>query len=207
MWSAQECWPNSYPPFLLNTNIPLFEYFEPKTEKAHVPLWERLLLKTYDEAEYIKKAKHQLKKCTTDTASLRKPVTLLNCLQNTNYTLFPAGETLENSPLFHYRQLNEVPWDTEMGFNLVITSCHLVATKSSLCRCEPLLEYLLQNACIPSFTSDSNDCLMETSPQEKKERNTANHRKQSKSHPAAPPAHNALREHRCWIQTTTESHA
>lgn len=39
------------------------------------------------------------KKCTTDTASLRKPVTLLNCLQNTNYTLFPAGETFENFPL------------------------------------------------------------------------------------------------------------
>lgn len=28
-----------------------------------------------------------------------KPVTLLNCLQNTNYTLFPAGETFENFPL------------------------------------------------------------------------------------------------------------
>lgn len=31
-----------------------------------------------------------------------------------------------------------------MWFNLGITSCHLVATKSSLCRCEPLFEYLLQ---------------------------------------------------------------
>lgn len=39
-----------------------------------------------------------IKKCTTDTVSLRKPVTLLICLQNTNYTLFPAGESFEIFP-------------------------------------------------------------------------------------------------------------
>lgn len=38
------------------------------------------------------------KKGTIDTVSLRKPVTLLICLQNTNYTLFPAGESFEIFP-------------------------------------------------------------------------------------------------------------
>ncbi len=51
--------------------------------------------------------------------------------------LVPAGETIFIPYInFYYIQLNQVPWDTEMWFNLM-TSCLQVATKSSLCRWKP----------------------------------------------------------------------
>lgn len=51
----------------------------------------------------------------------------------------------------HYRQLNLSPLRYTRVVSLGIPSCHLVATKSSLCRCEPLFEYLLQMLVCPQL--------------------------------------------------------
>lgn len=58
-----------------------------------------------------------------------------------NFRTFPTW--------IHYRQLNLSPLRYTRALSLGMPSCHPVATKSSLCRCEPLLEYLLQMLVCP----------------------------------------------------------
>lgn len=79
-----------------------------------------------------------------------------------------------------------------MWFNLVITSCHLVATKSSLCRCEPLLLYLLQMLVCSHLQAILLSPLFygSKSPwkrRKKEKKDTTNHLKQSKCNACGNP--------------------
>lgn len=79
-----------------------------------------------------------------------------------------------------------------MWFNLVMTSCHLMAAKSRLCRCEPLFEYLLQVLVCPHLQAML-ITVIEWKQVPRKERKkekkngTANHGKPRKSYAYSDP--------------------